>query len=66
MKTNYRGFDIILNADDDWSAEIVNPSTGKAWSQRPRSPIAAGSAECLKRAYNLVDAFLALHGPRQA
>ncbi len=66
MKTSYRGFDIILNADDEWSAEIINPSTGKAWSHRPHSPFAAGSAECLKRAYGLVDAFLALHGPLKA
>jgi hypothetical protein len=66
MKTHYRGFDIILNAADEWSAEIINPSTGKTWSHRLTTPIAAGSGECLRRAENLVDAFLALHGPRTA
>ncbi len=66
MKTNYRGFDILLNSGDVWSAEIINPATGKPWAHHLTTPIAEGSARCLKRAQNLVDAFLALHGPRSA
>jgi len=66
MRTNYRGFDITLSSADQWVAEISNPETGKAWSQQLTSPIAEGSATCLKRAQNLVDAFIALHGPRTA
>ena len=66
MKTSYRGFDISLSSADEWIAEITNPTTGKALSQRLASPIAEGSASCLKRAQNLVDAFIALHGPRTA
>lgn len=66
MKTTYRGFDIILTSADEWSAEIVNPHTGKTWSHRLTTPFADGSAACLRRAQNLVDAFLALNGPRTA
>ncbi len=64
MKTNYRGFEISLSAQDEWSAQITNAATGKTWSQRLTAPIAEGQAQCLKRAQNLVDAFLALHGAR--
>jgi hypothetical protein len=64
MKTNYRGFDITLSASDRWMAEISNPDTGRAWSQRLTGPITEGSSACLKRAQNLIDAFVALHGPR--
>ena len=66
MKTHYRGFDINLSSSDEWSAEISDASTGKTWSHRLTSPINAGSDEVLTRARNLVDAFLALHGPRAA
>ncbi len=66
MKANYRGYDIELHRADGWSAEIVNAATGKAWSQRASVPLEAGQAACLRRAQNLVDAFLALHGARQA
>ena len=66
MKTNYRGFDIIVTSAGEWAAEIVNPATGKPWSQRLTTPIGDGSGACLKRAQNLVDAFLALNGPRAA
>jgi hypothetical protein len=66
MRTNYRGFEITVTSDDQWVAEISNPQTGKRWSQRLTSPIAEGSATCLKRAQNLVDAFIALHGQRTA
>jgi len=66
MKTNYRGFDITLHSADAWFAEITNPATGKAWSHRVTSPIAEGSGTVLKRAQNLVDAFIELHGPRAA
>jgi hypothetical protein len=64
MRTNYRGFTIELKSDGEWSAEISNAATGKHWSQRLNTPIAEGSGACLKRAQNLVDAFLALHGAR--
>jgi hypothetical protein len=60
MHSNYRGFNITLVADPDWSAEIADAATGKAWSQRLRTPAAEGSAACLRRAQNLVDAFIAL------
>jgi hypothetical protein len=66
MKTQYRGFDIVLDAADEWSAQIINSSTGRTFSQRLTTPIAEGSAQCLRRAKNLVDAFLALHGTSQA
>jgi hypothetical protein len=66
MKTNYRGFEIIMDSDDQWSAEIVNPETGKAWAQRLTAPLNADATECLKRAQNLIDTFLALNGPRTA
>jgi hypothetical protein len=66
MKNSYRGFDIVLAAADEWSAEIINQSTGKAFTHRAKAPIAGGQAECLKRAQNLVDAFLALHGTQTA
>jgi hypothetical protein len=66
MKTTYRGFDIIVDSDDQWSAEIVNPETGKAWAQRLTAPLTVDAAECLKRAQSLIDAFLALNGPRTA
>jgi hypothetical protein len=66
MKTNYRGFDITVNSSDVWSAEIRNPATGKAWSHQLSSPMAEGSSVCLRRAQNLVDAFIALHGPNRA
>ncbi|HVX81498.1 MAG TPA: hypothetical protein VHB23_08975 [Devosiaceae bacterium] len=63
MKSSYRGFEIIVTGGDEWSAEIINPQTGKAWSQRPSNPIAEGSDACRKQAENLVDAFIALNGP---
>jgi|GEM_PF-5712402 len=66
MKTHYRGFDIELSAGENWSAEIRDPSTGRAWSHKLSTPSGAGSSECLKRARNMVDAFLALHGTRTA
>jgi hypothetical protein len=66
MKTYYLGFDITLHSADAWFAEITNPTTGKAWSHRVTSPITEGSTTALKRAQNLVDAFIALHGPRAA
>jgi hypothetical protein len=66
MKTNYRGFEITLTSGDVWSAEITNPATGKAWSQQVTSPLDEGSETALKRAQNLVDAFIALHGTRAA
>lgn len=66
MKTQYRGFDIVLDAAEEWSAQIINSSTGRTFSQRLTTPIADGSAQCLRRAQNLVDAFLALHGTNQA
>jgi len=66
MKTSYRGFDIIVDSDDQWSAEIVNPQTGKSWAQRLTAPLSGDATECLKRAQNLIDAFLALNGPRTA
>jgi hypothetical protein len=66
MKNSYRGFDIVLDVNDEWSAEIINQSTGKAFAHRATAPITAGQAECLKHAQNLVDAFLALHGTRTA
>lgn len=64
MKTSYRGFDIELSQSDRWIAEIVNAATGRAWSQRPSTPLEAGAAACLRQARNLVDAFLALNGAR--
>ena len=66
MKTQYRGFDIVLDAAEEWSAQIINSSTGRTFSQRLTTPIADGSAQCLRRAQNLVDAFLALQGTSQA
>jgi hypothetical protein len=66
MKTSYRGFEITLSSADVWFAEIINPATGKAWSRRITSPIDEGSASALKRAQNMVDAFIALRGPRAA
>jgi hypothetical protein len=66
MKTNYRGFDITLSAADMWFAEISNPATGKAWSQRLATPLNDGSSKALRRAQGMVDAFLALHGPQAA
>lgn len=66
MKTQYRGFDIDLDSADQWSAQIIDPETGRRWSHQLTSPIAEGSDAVLKRAKNLVDAFLALHGPRSA
>jgi hypothetical protein len=66
MKTNYRGFEIIVDSDDQWSAEIVNPETGKAWAKRLTAPLSTDVNECLKRAQNLIDTFLALNGPRTA
>ncbi|HVW92988.1 MAG TPA: hypothetical protein VHB74_10320 [Devosia sp.] len=62
MKTSYRGFDIQLTQSDRWTAEIVNASTGRAWSQRPSTPLEEGANACLRLARNLVDAFLALRG----
>jgi hypothetical protein len=61
-KTNYRGFEITLTSADAWSAEITNPSTGKTWSRTLTGPLEEGSEACLKRAQNMVDAFIALHG----
>lgn len=61
MQSHYRGFNITLMADPDWSAEIADAATGKVWSQRLRTPAADGSATCLRRAQNLVDAFIALN-----
>ena len=66
MKTHYRGFDIVLSSADEWSAEISDASTGRRWSHRLTTPINSGREEALKRAQNLVDAFLALHGARTA
>ncbi len=66
MKTQYRGFDIVLSGGEQWSAQIVNPATGKPWSHRATGPAGAGSAECLRQAQSLVDAFLALHGTQSA
>jgi hypothetical protein len=63
MKTNYRGFDIVMNSDGQWSAEIVNPRTGKSWAHRLTAPLSGDGGECLKRAQNMIDAFLALNGP---
>jgi hypothetical protein len=64
MRTNYRGFDIIMDSGEQWSAEIVNPGTGKPWAHRLTAPLNGDSGECLKRAKNLIDAFLALNGAR--
>jgi hypothetical protein len=64
MNAQYRGFNIALKAGDAWSARISNAQTGRAWSQEPSTPLEAGSDACMKRATNLVDAFLALHGTR--
>ena len=66
MKNSYRGFDIVLDATDQWSAEIINQATGRAFTHRATAPIGGGQAECLRRAQNLVDAFLALHGTQTA
>lgn len=66
MKTNYRGFEIDLSAGAEWSAGITNAATGHRWSQRATAPLSAGQEAALKRAQNLVDAFLALHGPQAA
>ena len=60
MQTNYRGFTITVVADPDWSAEIADAATGKAWSRRLQTPAEEGSAACLLQALNLVDAFIAL------
>ena len=60
MQTSYRGFNITVVGDTDWSAEIVDAATGRAWSQRLRTPAVEGSAACLRRAQNMVDAFIAL------
>lgn len=66
MKTTYRGFEITLNVADVWSAEITNEATGKAWSQRVTSPIEDGRETALKRAQNMIDAFIALRGAQAA
>jgi len=62
MKQHYRGFDITLTASDHWFARIARSQTGKTWSQEIVTPLTEGSAACLRRAQNLVDAFLALRG----
>ena len=62
MKQQYRGFDSTLSAGDHWSARIARSETGKSWSHELATPLLEGSAACLRRAQNLVDAFLALHG----
>ncbi len=62
MNQQYRGFDITLSAGEHWLARIARSDTGKSWSQDLATPLAEGSAACLMRAQNLVDAFLALHG----
>lgn len=60
MKTHYRGHDIVVHAAGDWSAEIINASSGKTWSQRPSVALEDGPEACARRAKNLVDAYLAL------
>ncbi len=64
MKISYRGFDIELSRADQWSAQISSASTGRPWSQRATAPLEDGQTACLRRAQNLVDAFLALNGNR--
>jgi hypothetical protein len=62
MNLKYRGFNIDLMKGDEWYAKITNASTGRSWSKQPSTPLEAGSEACMRRATNLVDAFIALHG----
>lgn len=62
MKTQYRGFDILLTGGERWSARIARSETGKAWSDGPTASLEDGPDACLRQARNLVDAFLALNG----
>jgi hypothetical protein len=62
MNLKYRGFNIDLVKGDEWSAKITNATTGRSWSKQPATPLEDGSEACIRRATNLVDAFIALHG----
>ena len=62
MRTQYRGFDIQLEAADSWSASIVKSATGKRWSRSLTATLDEGQEVCVRRAKNLVDTYLALNG----
>ena len=57
---------IVLVGHSYGGSVITNAATGHRWSQRATAPLSAGQEAALKRAQNLVDAFLALHGPQAA
>lgn len=62
MITHYRGFDIHVQASEAWTAEISRPNTGKRWTKSPSATLEEGQDVCVRRAKNLVDAFIALKG----
>lgn len=62
MKTQYRGFEIAVRPEEQWTAEIIRSSTGRSWCHRPTVPLGEGSQACVQQAQRLVDAFIALKG----